>query len=150
MALKFIAACLLVTLGATFACGDDDDAELATNRAKWHAAGLTEYQYQFRLSCFCPFIGQPYTAVVENGEPASLTDSTRAPITPNSDYDLFRRYSSIPNLFEEAEQLINRADEITITYDPQYGYPVEIASQGRLNVADDEITITITNFKVLQ
>src|SRR5450432_2358921 len=59
---------------------DSAQAQLATNRAKWSANGLSSYVFTLRQTCFCA-ITEPVQVVVDGDSVvAASTVGTQAPV----------------------------------------------------------------------
>lgn len=125
-------------------------AALETNRAKWNAAGIKSYQFQFTISCFCGFPGLPITMVVHNSELVSMTDSSGALVTAGPAYDVFQPYSTVERMFQRTETDIHEASGVVVTYDDQYGFPIEILVGSRGMVTDSGSAVGISQFEILQ
>ncbi len=55
---------------------------------------------------------------------------------------------TVEDLFTLAHALIAQygSGNVDVTYDPQWGYPVTIATGGDPNAIDDEISVAVTSF----
>lgn len=124
-----------------------------SDRQKWEDANISNYRFQLTLSCFCPYRDQmPLTIEVQDGEVVSMTyPDGQAVTSDNLDYEFFLQYATMDNLFAkiEAAQADPEAGEVTVTYDPTYGYPVE-ASIDYIELAiDDEMYVSVSGFEQL-
>lgn len=151
---KLILLTLIVILTACSAgTPTDTPTELERNRQTWQDAGITHYSFSLNVGCFCAFRDQmPLTIEVQNGKVVSITalDGTLVPAT-DPGYETFERYATIDRIFSELEAgLAGGADEVTVTYDATYGFPREIYFDFILEAADDELSITVSNFVALQ
>ena len=62
----------------------------------------------------------------------------------------FERFSTIDRSFSELEaDLAGAADEVTVTYDRTYGFPVEVTIDYVKEATDDELYLTVSDFEVL-
>ena len=129
-------------------CSDPDGIELADRRADWEAAGITSYSYDLQYGCFCSETTTlPAHIVVTDGE---VTDATYA----QAGYDIARgdpvdeNYEAltIDGLFDLADRAVREADEVTITYDDEFGFPESIDIDWITNAMDDEQGVTASNF----
>lgn len=124
-------------------------SELTRNKEKWATAGITNYQFRFDFSCFCPREGFPTTIVVHDNELQSVTDASGIIVTSGIPYDLSSPYSTAESIFELIETNLSIVDSITVTYSDN-GFPEEINIDALLHGADDEAVIMFSDFEVLQ
>lgn len=142
----------ILALGLVFVtvngCGDDplspEVEALAGARARWEAAGYTDYTYLYRLSCFCPpQLLETARVSVSGGQIAAvyLLDSD-APAPPDS-YNL---YSTIDGLFDRlAESLAADPVVFEVTYDGAAGYPTSAQIDISEQIADEEYSFTASD-----
>jgi hypothetical protein len=120
-----------------------------SNRAKWSAAAIDDYQYQFTLACYCGFQGMPITIMVRDGEVTSMTNVLGE--TPdNWEYESFMRYAPVEEVFRQADGAIREHHSVIVVYDDQYGFPAYIQSGGPPGVTDSGSVATISDFEALQ
>ncbi|HSP55083.1 MAG TPA: DUF6174 domain-containing protein [Dehalococcoidia bacterium] len=122
-------------------------SDLQAQRVKWNATGIRSYRYALRLSCFCGFLN-PYSVTVSNGATESLVDGQGQRVT---DYPFLTKLATVEGLFGQVELLTttsNYSEEVV--YDATYGFPTMIASDGAALVTDDEMTIQVSDFTVIQ
>lgn len=82
---------------------------------------------------------------VRNGVTTSITyaDSGQP-----ADAELFKKYNTIPKLFNVIRDAIARkAYNLTVKYDPTLGYPTQINIDYDSQIADDEVFLTIENLQ---
>lgn len=135
------------------ACSAEATTEFDKNLAKWNDANISHYRYSLFIGCFCAFRDQmPLTIEVKDGEVVSMTrpDGTTVNSTDPS-YDIFESYATIDRVFLklEADQT-GDADEVAVTFDSTYGYPVNVAVDNIKEAIDDEISYQVSNFEVLE
>ncbi|MFM8424819.1 MAG: DUF6174 domain-containing protein [Chloroflexota bacterium] len=53
-------------------------------------------------------------------------------------------------LFAELKSEMAEAEELTVAYDPQYGFPSEVWIDRIKLAVDDEMSLQVTNFEVLE
>ena len=112
-------------------------------RALWVSQAITSYKMIERVSCFCP---PPFEALltIEGGEIISgVIPSTNEPLSA----DELRRFHSIDQLFdviEEAESL--PAAMLDVSIHPTLGIPVVVTIDYHAEIADDEISYSVTSF----
>ena len=134
----------------TDAVGDTDalreaQAELDKHRALWQANRPQDYSFELTPLCFCPqeYV-QPVRIRVANGVVASVTyvESGKTP-----DHDRFERYVTVDGLFAVIQEGIDRkASRITVSYDPEIGYPKDVSIDYVANMADEEYAFTAANY----
>jgi hypothetical protein len=140
-------ALLILTLTLS-ACGAKSD--LAKNREKWNAANVSHYRFELTIGCFCPFMDvMPVTVEVKDGQVISLTDVNGRPLADNF-RDTFEKAATVEGLFAVAEENLSNADQVEVTYDAKYGFPVSIVVDRIKMAVDDEISYRVGAFKVLQ
>jgi hypothetical protein len=139
---------LLILMLSLSACGAK--SKLAKNREKWDAANVSHYRFELTISCFCPFMDVvPVTVEVKDGKIISLTDVNGQPL--REDFRAtFEKAATVDGLFAIAEENLSNADQVKVTYDAQYGFPVSIVVDRIKLAVDDEIAYYVGAFKVLQ
>ena len=123
----------------------DADAQLARldeARAQWATKDPGTYQMTVEIACFCPeeFRG-PFVVLVEDG---NVEDATfkGGPVMDGVASDYF----TVDGLFDAIEALAF-SDRLEVTYDRESGFPVLVDADPSLNIADEEVFITVTNFQ---
>ncbi len=122
---------------------------LNSNRRFWNQRNISSYDYTLSNSCFC--IGDargPVVIKVRNGQTTSITSvATGQPVNP----EFFQNYNTIPKLFDVVQDAINRrAFSLNVQYNARFGYPTQINIDYNSQIADEEIFLTIENFKVIK
>jgi len=127
---------------------DSAGKELEKNRDKWQAQQIADYQFTLRVICFCPEdITSPVIIEVRDGTFSSIRYA-QDPDAVSTDF--FGRANTVEKLFIIIEEAIeDEADELTVDYDPDYGLPLKIAIDPVFNAVDEEITYTVSDFKIL-
>ncbi len=119
--------------------------ELDAARARWQSAGLTSYRYTIARSCFCAAeVTRAVTVVVRAGAVASRTYvDTGAEVAPS----LASSFPTVDGLFAELEEAVSRRPTVmTAAYDTVDGHLLLVFIDFVANVADDEISLTLTEF----
>ena len=127
-------------------------SEYDQNLKKWQDADVAHYQFDLFIGCFCPFRDMmPLTIEVQNGEVVSITQQDGTVVTENDpSYTYFVEVATVDRLFEELNSSLNGgADEVLVTYDATYGFPVTISIDQIKEAIDDEIAYQVANFEVL-
>ena len=140
---------IFMTLVLT-ACSLGGQTEIERNKEKWQAANISHYRYNLFVGCFCVFSqDMPLIVEVKDGELVSMKYQSGNEIDTSS-RELFEKYASIERVFSELETNINgKADKVTVTYDPMYGFPAKIDVDFIKNAMDDELSLTVSNFEKL-
>jgi len=123
------------------------------NLAKWQAADISHYRFQLFIGCFCPFAeDMPLTIEVQDGEIVSLTRADGSLVEANDpSLETYESYATMDRLFRELESnLSGEADEVIVTYDPNYGFPVSIAIDQIKEAIDDELSLQVSKFEILE
>ncbi|MBD2692239.1 DUF6174 domain-containing protein [Anabaena catenula] len=123
--------------------------KLRINKKLWNRQNVSKYSYQLTRSCFCTKEARgPVIIEVNNGMTTSVISvETGNPVDP----ELFKQYDTIPKLFSVVKDAIARkADSLTVKYNPKLGYPTQINIDYSAQMADEELYLTVENFKVLQ
>jgi hypothetical protein len=134
------------------ACSAVGESELSRNQSKWQDAGITHYRFQLSVSCFCLFRSQmPLTIEVKDGEIVSMID-VNGEAFPMDDpmSDLVMKHATIDRLFSElGSDSVQEAENLTMSFDPTYGFPVEVAIDYIELAADDELYLSVAGFEPL-
>lgn len=118
-----------------------DRAVFEEARARWDAAGIDNYAFTFRESCFCPpeFLG-PFRITVEDGAVVSAEQNGR-PATEQ------RTYPTIDALFEIiADAFDQDAETISLSYDAVLGVPLGGYIDYDALIADEEFSFEVSRF----
>jgi hypothetical protein len=134
------------------ACSAVGGSELSRNQSKWQDAGITHYRFQLSVSCFCLFRSQmPLTIEVKDGEIVSMID-VNGEAFPMDDpmSELVMKHATIDRLFSElGSDPVQEAENLTMSFDPTYGHPVEVAIDYIELAADDELYLSVSGFEPL-
>jgi len=147
---KIILLALTLILAA---CSAGASGELDQNIQKWEQANVSHYNYTLFISCFCAFTeDMPLTIEVEGDQVISITRSDGSLVDPaDPALETYTQYSTIDRIFSELKADLNGgADEVIVTYDATYGHPVTIAIDNIKEAIDDEVSLEISNFTVLE
>jgi hypothetical protein len=118
-------------------------SEFELNRAKWQAAGLDSYEFDYSLGCEClPEATRKVHVVVEAGQIIELRYvEDGSPADPAYFIDV-----TIDGLFADLERAqANGAAYAAATYDPELGYPARAGIDYELGIADDEFNFSVEN-----
>lgn len=145
---KIILLVLAIILAACTGVSEYDQS-----LAKWQDADISHYRFQLFIGCFCPFAeDMPLTIEVLDGEVVSITSADGSPVeTTDPSFETYNSYATIDRLFLELKaNLSGEAEEVVVTYDPTYGFPVNISIDWIKAAVDDELSLQVSNFEVLQ
>jgi hypothetical protein len=71
--------------------------------------------------------------------------------TTDPNYEIFSQHATIDRIFSELEAgLSGDADEVTVTYDSTRGFPSEIYFDYIQAAADDELSLSVSEFEILK
>ena len=112
-------------------------AQFERNRLLWNEQDFDGYTFRFNWSCFCP---PDYTAPVdirvEQGGLAAVSYSDNGTPVAQSDWD---RYRTIEALFEILDEAFEQdAKVISVSYEPDFGYPSSVFIDYSELIADEE------------
>jgi uncharacterized protein DUF6174 len=132
------------------ACSPAQKSELKRHQEKWQNQNISHYRFQLSVGCFCAFSQQmPLTVEVNSGEVVSIVNNTGEPVSADL-LDIFNKYNTIDRLFEFVQTAQGEADEIKVTYDDKYGFPIQVSIDYIKNAMDDELGLTVSSFEVLK
>ncbi len=135
------------------ACSSVPQSEFEQNLAIWQDADISHYKYDLWIGCFCVFRDEiPLTIEVQDGEVVSITKATGGLVDETDpNHELFMKYATLDRLFASLEEdTASGAEQITVSYDPLYGFPVEAYIDHSQQIADDELSLQVSNFEVLE
>ena len=142
--LLFAALALLLS-----SCSILPNRALASARNRWRNANVSHYRYNLAVGCFCAFTQKmPLTVEVQNGALRSMVYRDGMPVSAE-EMQIFAPYSTIDNLFGFTAETLRKADDVKAGYDATYGFPANVQIDFIRNAADDELTLTVTNFQPL-
>ncbi|SFC32514.1 DUF6174 domain-containing protein [Pseudoalteromonas denitrificans] len=143
--MQYISAITLVSiLGCNSSSETDQQREFDLNQAKWDALNITQYTLDQRRSCFClPEATQTTTLLIKDNE-IELSYAKETEVITNK--NLRNSFLKVDELFKKASELINNSDELQVEYHAQYGFPTYISVDIDKQTADDEYSITTSNF----
>jgi hypothetical protein len=132
----------LLLAGCGSPAAPDERARLEQARAAWAAAGPDSYSFELTRSCECRPDGR-LLVMVQNGvvTGAEYPEDSR-PVEPT----LLTYLPAIPDLFDLIEAALDRnAVSFTARYDPELGFPTFVAIDYSATIADDELTLSVSN-----
>lgn len=123
--------------------------ELVSARARWNSSPVrAAYRYELRQSCFCPpEITNWNTITVIDGVVIDVRNDRGEQVSR----DRWTWYATVDQLFARLE--VNGAHElledITVRFDTQYGYPVEMTFEYGPNIADAGASYSARNLQAV-
>ena len=140
-------------------------ADLEKYRALWGAERPDAYTFEYQVDCFCPPETLAQVRITVEGTRVTRVEFTQpTPVggeewgsSSGQDYPankpfpaaLLGDYPTIDSLLEKLEEDINsEPDLMWVGYDESYGYPLEASIDLWFEVADDEWSYRITNFRL--
>lgn len=113
--------------------------------ARWEAADIASYAFEFRRLCFCgPDVIRRMRIDVEDGSVlAAVYVDTGEPVS-----DPAISPPTIDDLFAEIEDAIDRrAFSLIAEYDPELGYPIDVSIDYLEFAIDEEMAFQVFEFE---
>ena len=116
-------------------------ADLKAAKSRWAERAVDDYQLTMRYYCLCPF-QEPVRVTVEDDRVTSVTtlDGKAANASDVEWYPLL-----IESAFRTVEDNLG-ADEITVRFDPDFGFPAHVSVNPDDQMYDEEINFDVTDF----
>lgn len=146
---KLLFLFLAVALTACSAVGQSD---VERNQQTWQDAHVSHYRFQLSIGCFCAYRDQmPVTVEVLDGKAVSMTNANGDVLDEsNPATEFIAKYATIDAIFAELNtDEAKNADQITVTYDSTYGFPVDVSIDFSQQMADEELYLNVTGFEAL-
>jgi hypothetical protein len=127
-----------MTLSACTTSPDDPGDDLLANRRQWQSQRLTNYQVQFRMSCFCvPDATAPVILQVRNGAIVSVTRVADGVPVPSTKWEGI--YYTVDQMFGLiADAQAKGAEEVRVEYHAELRYPTTVFIDQSTRLADEE------------
>lgn len=154
----FLSALLM---SAVLGCSNQSEFEkriksLEESQAKWSAVKTPSYSYEYNQVCFCLYVGEVKVLIDDNSVIAVLDLETDEELTVEQNGKTITMLNAYPEmfytideLFEELKDAAKDADELDLTFNPEYGYPTETFIDYYKEAIDDEITYLLKNLELL-
>ena len=127
-------------------CNDDNaqvsQSDFETNLAKWEELDTSDYYFTQTISCFCTeeYL-LPKEVRVVDGTIVSINGES---YNPEVHYD----FRTINDFFDFIEvKAKSKLSFFQVSYDKQHGFPALIVLDPVEQIADDEITYKLSDFK---
>ena len=146
---KLLFLFLAVILTACSALGQSD---VERNQQKWQDANIKHYQFQLNIGCFCAYRDQmPVTVEVQDGKVVSMTNANGDVLDEsNPATEFIVKYATVDAIFAELNtDEVKNADQVTVTYDATYGFPVDVSVDFSQQMADEELYLNVSGFEAL-
>jgi len=131
---------------STKASSGDIATEIQTNRDKWIAHDISDYQIEMQKICYCvPEVVRMMVFEVSEEKVASVR---YADTGEDVDPQHYGNFNTIEGMFTFVEQALEKNPaSLSITYHEEYGYIKELDIDFKENIADDEISIIASNMR---
>jgi len=136
----------MVTPESTKATSNDIASEIQSNREKWMAHEISDYEIEMQKICYC--IPEVVRMMIFEIDDDKVKAVSYADTGDDVDPQHYGNFNTIEGMFSFVEQELekNPADLI-IAYDEEYGYIKELSIDYKQNIADDEISIIASNMR---
>ena len=144
-----------ILLASVLACNNADpdpmlaraQVELDSHRTLWEQTRSIDYTYEYNVLCECSDnFGQTVKVTVINGGIESVVYAESGESGKEGEPPVFAgspRYHTIDGLFDVIQDAItDEADQLTLSYDGEFGYPTNVAIDYNVSAIDDEYTLT--------
>ena len=155
----FLILAILIAVGAAAylfsaraAGSSGQTGELEANLARWRGRNIMHFRMNVRIGCFCPFTDRmPLTVEVLNGRLVAVTDSQGQTVAAEDPIRAFDNENllTVDGIFAYTSDALGSADETTVTYDSQLGFPTSVSIDRIKQAMDDEMTVEVTDFEIL-
>ena len=114
------------------------------NLQKWQDSGLDNYSFTLQRECFCfGDVTRPVNIDVQNGKIASASFADTG--EPVDGFDL--NSLTVDDLFKQIDTALKSgAAQVNVQYDPTYGFPTSIYIDQDVMIADEEVSLSVSNF----
>ena len=121
--------------------------ELDSQRTMWDQTRSSDYTYEYNVLCECSDnFGQTVKVTVTAGAIESIVYAESGDSGKSGDPPVVAgspRYHTIDSLFNVIQDAItDEADQLTVSYDSEFGYPTNVEIDYHVNATDDEYTFT--------
>jgi hypothetical protein len=114
------------------------------NNEKWQMRQVENYDFDLSASGYLRPFDPMVRISVRNGKVASIKNPTGG-LVKNA--DIYDKFSTFDAMFEFLNMVSMRNPErLVVTYNAEHGFPSYIDLDEKEQMADDELTLKITNF----
>jgi hypothetical protein len=123
--------------------------DLAAAQARWRAAAIPSYDFDFQRICFCSQEAvQPVTISVRSGRFAGIVSTDSA--TP-VDTMLFQDFLTMDRIFDTTHRLLDAGPAaFTASYNAALGYPTAVTVDPIAQAVDDELTYQVLALRTIR
>ena len=119
-------------------------ASLTEARSQWEAASITDYEFVVTVHCMCAEEARgPFRITVTDGVAVAAQRTT-------DDSDAVDHAVTIDEVFDAIELSILAEIEVAVTYDEQFGYPVDVVIDVPAVAVDGGSAFTISDFRIVR
>lgn len=112
---------------------------LQRNWAYWRSLGISDYDYHYRISCYCAFT-DPMLIEIRAGAISRIVDERTGEVLPSS---IHAGWPTVDSLYARTLRNLDQGYDISVDFDAVYRYPTRVV--GDLpHAVDDEYTLTAT------
>jgi len=113
----------------------------------WKEKSSTHYSFTWQNSCYCPEeYNSPIRVKVLNG---NITHAKYVKNNQEVNMDVKQSLKTIEQVFAVIDKYIDTADKLSINYSEEYSIPLEIFIDRDFQMADEEVRITISDYRNL-
>lgn len=124
------------------------ESELAVNRQLWQESKITSYSFvstQFAEGLY-PFV--PVQIKVVNSKTISTKPTREKGQLERIDgYD---KLNTIEKMFDEIQAAIDRGDDLTVTYNKEFGFPEKISMSPGKRISSAYYRMEVTKFEITE
>lgn len=123
---------------------DGREAALDEHRALWRGLGIDDYRVSVAIDCDCGVLAAgPLDVTVLGGTVGSVADADGRQVPlPAADWP-----ATVGRLFDRVAEAIDEGvDDLTVTYDENYGFPREVRIDPDEDLDGDETTLIASGF----
>lgn len=125
---------------------DRERRELEAALLRWENAKLVNYDVQVERQCFCTLSHEPVRVRVRGSAILDAVYVRSGEEVPSHYAGLF---PSVRGLFAVVADAIEReVDDLEVEYDTDFGFPIYIRVDPRVNTADDEYVLEAGDLRV--
>ena len=110
--------------------------------------GPADYAFTLRVGCFCPYAG-PLRITVNEDEVVDVRQLDPQDGEGNVDDWIEQQAMTLAELDALVDRAHREADDVTVEYDPTYGFPTDVYIDWIKDAVDDEIGYTVTDYVAL-
>jgi hypothetical protein len=146
----------IVLLSCIFAAYVNTGTDKGNEELQWKLSGISHYRYTLWVTAGPDAIAvgpdrdviHP-TIEVQHGKIIKMIAEDGS-VVPPQNYKYYSKYGTINHLFSFLHSKYAReADDVTVEYDPTYGFPAHIRIDPSKDWFDDELHVLVSEFEVL-